>query len=111
MDLREREPFAQSRPRFTGLSGSPRTETTFPFAVATSTPQPTPQNRHGALSHFQVRSGGAPATVAETGRPAAAVATAAVPRNSRRLTFESMCAPLRPEPGAPQGNCTRRACR
>src|SRR6266511_777697 len=101
-------PFAHRRPRFTGLSGSPFTATTFPPAVATSTPQPTPQKRHGALSHFHVRSGGAPARV-ETGTAVAAAATAVVPRNSRRVSLGSIRPPPSQRGGTTQLQAARRS--
>src|SRR5688572_14298401 len=39
-------------PRFTSDCGSPCVATTCPSFTATLTPQPTPQNRHGAFDHL-----------------------------------------------------------
>src|SRR6478752_2680227 len=82
----------QFRPRLTGASGSPWVATTRPFWEPTSTEQPVPQKRHGALSQvmavlsvlvirFAARVG------ALTPATAAAAATALAFIKSRRLSF------------------------
>src|SRR5262249_17109656 len=89
--LERKYPLTQLRPRLTSALVSPWVATTRPSLVATMTPQPVPQNRHGALSHFSsvtdrsvtrvcaAAGGGSPPT-------AAAIAAASSFRNSRRST-------------------------
>src|SRR5574341_713401 len=79
-----------SRPRFTGDSGSPLTATTLLLRTPTSTPQPVPQNRHGALLHLSTTTACACAsggTSRSSPHAEAAPAAAEALRNSRRLTF------------------------
>src|SRR5215510_999261 len=52
MILERKYPLTQLRPRLTSAFVSPCVATTRPSLVATITPQPVPQNRHGALFHF-----------------------------------------------------------
>ena len=42
----------QLRPRLTSASVSPWVATTLPSFTPTMTPQPVPQNRHGAFDHW-----------------------------------------------------------
>ncbi len=82
-------PLTQLRPRLTGDSGSPLTATTRPFRVAIMIPQPTPQNRQTALSHFR-SSSRALAWARASGdtqipRPLATEAATAVLMNPRRV--------------------------
>src|SRR5262249_5806533 len=89
--LERKYPLTQLRPRLTSALVSPWVATTRPSLVATTTAQPAPQTRPGALSHFSsvtdrsVTRFGAPAGV---GSPptAAAIAAASSFRNSRRST-------------------------
>src|SRR5687767_6270372 len=71
---------------------SPWVATTLPSLTATFTPQPTPQNRHGAFDHFiRVYSESMTtfAAVPGSGTPATAAAVAAADRrmNSRLVSF------------------------
>src|SRR5215475_4846729 len=50
--LERKYPLTQLRPRLTSALVSPWVATTRPSFVATITPQPVPQNLHGALFHF-----------------------------------------------------------
>ena len=52
MTLDRKYPLTQFRPRLTSALISPWVATTRPSLVATITPQPVPQKRQGALSHF-----------------------------------------------------------
>ena len=46
-------PFTQHNPLFTEELGSPFTATALLFSMPINTPQPTPQNLHGALFHVR----------------------------------------------------------
>src|SRR5690625_5554971 len=79
-------------PRFTSARTSPWVATTRSLCVATITPQPTPQKRHGALLHFsRVRSWLVMRLLAAAGicMPTAEAATAAALAfaNWRRVSF------------------------
>src|SRR5690606_5396495 len=102
----------QLSPRLTGASGSPWVATTRPSCTPTSTEQPVPQKRHGALSQRTCK-GAAPAWAsAALGRlspaVAAAAATAWVLMNSRR--FNDMVELSVPDDGG-SGRDPRRAAR
>src|SRR6266571_2622499 len=76
--LERKYPLMQFSPRFTGAAGSPLVATIRPFFTPTSTPQPTPQKRHGAFPQVMPAS----AASAPSGRhrlppPATAKAAAA----------------------------------
>src|SRR5687768_1261196 len=90
--LERKYPLTQLRPRLTSAFMSPWVATTRPALVATMTPQPVPQNRQGALSHFNSvmdRSVTRFCAARGTGIPpaAAAIAAASSFRNSRRSTL------------------------
>src|SRR5215510_5092642 len=89
--LERKYPLTQLRPRLTSAFMSPWVATTRPSLVATMTPQPVPQNRHGALFHFSSvtdRSVTRFCAASGAGSPpaAAAIAAASSFRNSRRST-------------------------
>ncbi len=79
----------QLSPLFTGACGSPLVATTRPSRVPTRIPQPVPQKRHTPLSHDTPASAAAACAraVSESGIPAVAAVTAAMPcfMNSRRV--------------------------
>src|SRR5262249_41893212 len=89
--LERKYPLTQLRPRLTSALVSPWVATTRPSLVATMTPQPVPQNRHGALFHLSsvtARSVTRFCAASGVGIPpaAAAIAAASSLRNSRRST-------------------------
>jgi hypothetical protein len=69
-------PLMQLRPRLTGASGSPCVATTRSFLTPTSTLQPVPQNRQGALSQRLSASPRAAAGSEPVATPAAAAVAA-----------------------------------
>src|SRR5690606_18912691 len=102
----------QLSPRLTGASGSPWVATTRPSCTPTSTEQPGPQKRHGALSQRTCK-GAAPAWAsAALGRLSPAVAAAAgtawVLMHSRRVN--GLVEPSVPDDGG-SGRDPRRAAR
>src|SRR6187401_1445313 len=52
MILERKYPLMQFSPRLTSASVSPWVATTLPSLTPTITPQPVPQNRHGAFDHL-----------------------------------------------------------
>src|SRR5829696_3205830 len=78
MILERKYPFTQLRPRFTSAFMSPWVATTRPSLTPTMTPQPVPQNRHGAFDHFSWMSSPARMFWASAGRATFAAAAAAL---------------------------------
>src|SRR5690606_39305364 len=83
----------QFRPRLTGASGSPWVATTLLFCTPTSTEQPVPQKRHGALSQrmtLLALACSADSTVVGTAMPAVAAAAATALALMKSRLFSDM---------------------
>src|SRR5512133_2681982 len=92
----------QLSPLFTGACGSPLVATILPSLTPTSTPQPVPQKRQGALPHLSpLLSTAASATDLPPVAAARAAAAALALMKSRLLRF--ITAPFQVNSGVPAG--------
>src|SRR5690606_2457460 len=103
----------QFRPRLTGASGSPGVATTLLFCTPTSTEQPVPQKRHGALSQrmtLLALACSADSTVVGTAMPAVAAAAATALALMKSRLFSDMVELPLPVAGLAAPRRTPRRC-